>query len=354
MKPSVTSKHFGNTPDGAAVTLYTFSLQNSITFSVMNYGATWTHCLVPDRNGKLADIVLGFDTLDGYFQKDYLDNYCYLGSSIGRVAGRMSGNQFSLDNKTYHLPANQGDIHLHGGKIGWDKKLWKATELEASDVAAVRFNYVSEDLEEGYPGSVRISITYALNQDGDIIISYDADTDKKTIINPTNHAYFNLSGNFSETIKDHLLQIDARHYLPINKKSLPTGEILPVANTAFDFQEPKSIGEELSRDSEQMNLAGGIDHCYKVESTKDTCTLFHPDSGRRLTVDTLSPGLQVYTGNNLSESFEGKNGIRYGKHAAICLETQYFPDSPNHDNFNNIKLEPGQAFHTKTVFRFYH
>lgn len=352
MIPTVNSKHFGMTPNGGAVTLYTFSLQDSIAFSVMNYGATWTHCLVPGRDGKLEDVVLGFDSLDGYLQSEYLDNYCYLGSSIGQVAGRISENQFILDGKTYHLPANHGDIHLHGGIEGWDKKLWKATEMEAGDVAAVRFNYESEEEEEGYPGIIRISITYALNQAGDIIISYDAVTDKKTIINPTNHAYFNLSGNFTQPISDHQLQIDAQKFLPISEDSLPTGEILAVDNTVFDFQKQKSIREALSSDSEQLKFAGGIDHCFKLESATTSCVLLHPSSGRKLTIDTLAPGIQVYTGNYLSGAFEGKKGVRYGKHAAICLETQSFPDSPTHDNFTSIEMEPGKSFHTKTVYRF--
>ncbi|MFC0264263.1 aldose epimerase family protein [Fontibacter flavus] len=352
MTPSLESKHFGTTPNGEDITLFTFSLENKIRLSVMDYGATWTHLFIPDRNGKMEDVVLGFDDFDGYVQKEYLENYCYIGSTVGRIAGRITDNQFTLDGKTFHLLKNQGDIHLHGGMEGWDKKIWKAEPFETENSVGVTFFYQSVDGEENYPGTLDVWVTYTLDTEGRMEISYKAITDQKTIINPTNHTYFNLSGDFSENIEDHEFTVNADHFLPMNEKSLPIGELSHVAGTPFDFRKTTFIKEQIHQKNPQLQLAGGIDHCFVLNQPEDCAILYHPESGRKLTLSTTEPGLQVYTGNYLNKSFKGKGGVAYGKRAAICLETQHFPDSCSHDNFPSILLLPGEVFQSRTQFEF--
>ncbi|PSL02616.1 aldose epimerase family protein [Cecembia rubra] len=352
MTPKLESKRFGISPDGKEVTLFTLSIPEKIKLSVMNYGATWTHLFIPDRNGKLEDVVLGFDDFAGYLQKDYLENYCYLGSTVGRVAGRFTDNKFTIDGKNYQLPLNQGHIHLHGGKEGWDKKIWQAEPFETADSAGVTFYYHSGDGEENYPGNIEIWVTYTLDETGTLEIKYRAITDQKTIINPTNHAYFNLSGDFTQTIENHEFFVDADHYLSLNEKILPTGEISHVAGSPFDFRIPTLIKENIQQDNQQLKLAGGIDHCFVVNQEESRAMLYDPDSGRKLTLSTTEPGLQVYTGNFLNKSFKGKGGVAYGKRAAICLETQHFPDSCNNSNFPSILLLPGEVFQSRTIFVF--
>lgn len=352
MTPILTSKHFGTTPKGEDITLFTLSLENKISLSVMNYGATWTHLFIPDRNGKMEDVVLGFDDFDGYVQKEYLENYCYIGSTVGRIAGRITENSFTLDGKTFKLPNNQGDIHLHGGLEGWDKKIWKAEPFQTDNSVGVTFFYQSLDGEENYPGTIDIWVTYTLDMEGILEISYKAITDQKTIINPTNHAYFNLSGDFSKNIEDHTFMVDADHFLPMNEKSLPIGEFSHVAGTPFDFRNPIAIKEQIHQKNEQLKLAGGIDHCFVLNQPENCATLYHAESGRKLILSTTEPGLQVYTGNYLNKSFKGKGSVAYGKRAAICLETQHFPDACSHENFPTIILLPGEVFQSRTQFEF--
>jgi len=352
MTLEIESKNFGILPNGEEIQLFTLSLKNKIEVSIMNYGATWTHLLLPNREGKMEDVVLGFDTLDGYLQKNYLDNYCYLGSTVGRVAGRFTDNQFKLDGKIIKLPLNQGDIHLHGGIEGWDKKIWHSEPFETENSVGVTFHYTSKDGEENYPGAVDIWVTYTLDETGVLEISYKAITDTKTIINPTNHAYFNLSGDFSKNIEDQMFMVEADHFLPMNEKSLPTGEVNHVAGTPFDFRKLTKIKENINQISPQLELAGGIDHCFIINDGENCVVLYDPVSGRKLTLSTTEPGVQVYTGNYLNKSFIGKGGVAFGKRAAICLETQHFPDSCNHENFPTILLLPGEVFQSRTLFNF--
>ncbi|MGY6520936.1 MAG: aldose epimerase family protein [Mongoliitalea sp.] len=347
---SIQQQTFGVLPSGQAVTLFTLNFRDDIIVSVMDYGATWTHFYGKDREGNLADVVLGFDDLDGYLQEDYQNNYCYIGSTVGRIAGRIKGNEFTLDGITYSLPLNTGTIHLHGGMEGWDRKMWQARILEQADSVGVEFNYRSIDGEEGYPGNLDVWVTYELTNKGEFLIHYKAITDKKTIINPTNHAYFNLSGDFRKAISDHVFRVDADAYLPIDKQGMPTGEINHVNNSPFDFRKPTTLGERLEDQHAQIQLVGGIDHSFVLNSSMDAAELVHPASGRRLLVHTLEPGLQVYTGNSLGGEFTGKNGVRYGKHSAICLETQHFPDAVNQPSFKSVVLEAGDVFLSKTVF----
>lgn len=318
----------------------------------MNYGATWTHLFIPDKNGKMEDVLLGFDTLEGYFQKEYQENYCYIGSTIGRVAGRIANNSFSLNDKIYQLPANQGNAHLHGGMEGWDKKIWKAEPFETDNSVGVTFFYQSPDGEENYPGTVDVWVTYTLDETGRFEISYRAMTDKKTILNPTNHFYINLGGDFSKNIENHAFFIDADNYLPMNEKSLPIGMKSPVAGTPFDFRHLKKIKDHIHLENHQLEIANGIDHCFVLNQEEDCAVLYDPDSGRKLTLSTTEPGIQVYTGNYLDGSFVGKNGIAFGKLSAICLETQHFPDAINLPEFDTVVLLPGEIFESRTQFVF--
>ncbi|GHB31765.1 aldose epimerase family protein [Mongoliitalea lutea] len=347
---SIQQRMFGTLPSGQEVTLFTLNFRDQVIVSVMDFGATWTHFYGKGREGKLADVVLGFDDLEGYLQEDYQNNYCYIGSTVGRIAGRIKGNQFTLDGVTYSVPLNTGTIHLHGGMEGWDRKLWQSKVLEQSDLVAVEFYYRSPDGEEGYPGNLDVWVTYELNDKGELSIHYKATTDKKTIINPTNHAYFNLSGDFNETISDHIFKVDADAFLPIDAQGMPTGEILKVESTPFDFRKPTILKPQLESDHSQIGLVGGIDHSFVLNSSENSAELYHPTSGRRLIVHTVEPGLQVYTGNSLRSDFVGKKGVRYGKHAAICLETQHFPDAINQPSFDSVVLDVGEEFQSKTVF----
>ncbi len=352
MPLSFQQNFFGVSPKGEHVMCYTLSLQDKISVKIMNYGATLTHLFVPDRKGNFADVVLGFDTFEGYLQDAYLSNYCYLGATIGRMAGRISDNRFQLEGQQYDLPANQGNIHLHGGKEGWDKKIWAAEKREKPDAIGVKFSYFSHHMEEQYPGNIQISVTYWLTIDGTLELEYAATTDQTTVLNPTNHSYFNLSGDFTQTIEDHLFFVNAGHYLPMNPESLPTGEILSVKGTPFDFGTAMAIEANINQSHTQLAIAGGIDHCFVLRPDQPSAILYHPASGRKLTVNTTEPGVQVYTGNYLNKSFSGKNGIAYDKRSAICLETQHFPDSCNHAGFPSVVLRPEEEFQSTTTFKF--
>ncbi len=352
MKPVLTSKTFGFTPKGDKIYLFTLSLPGQIEVSVMNYGATWTLLIIPDRSGIMEDVVLGFDTLEGYLQKDYQEHYCYIGSTVGRIAGRITDNRFHLEEKTYELPANLNGIHLHGGIEGWDRKVWNSEPFETDNSVGVTFYYHSIDGEENYPGAIDIWVTYTLDESGRFEISYKAISDQKTIINPTNHAYFNLTGDFTKSIEGHGFFVDAEKYLPMNKHSLPTGEIAGVSGTPFDFKRLKTISEPIHRNHPQLDIAGGIDHCFVLNQPEECAVLYDPESGRKLILSTTEPGLQVYTGNHLENNFKGKNGVTYGKRSAICLETQHFPDSCNQTGFPSILLMPEEIFQSRTQFVF--
>jgi len=352
MKPVLTSKTFGFTPKGDKIYLFTLSLPGQIEVSVMNYGATWTLLIIPDRSGIMEDVVLGFDTLEGYLQKDYQENYCYIGSTVGRIAGRITDNRFHLEEKTYELPANLNGIHLHGGIEGWDRKVWNSEPFGTDNSVGVTFYYHSIDGEENYPGAIDIWVTYTLDESGRIEISYKAISDQKTIINPTNHAYFNLTGDFTKSIEGHGFFVDAEKYLPMNKHSLPTGEIAGVSGTPFDFRHLKTISEPIHRNHPQLDIAGGIDHCFVLNQPEECAVLYDPESGRKLILSTTEPGLQVYTGNHFGNNFKGKNGVTYGKRSAICLETQHFPDSCNQPGFPSILLMPEEIFQSRTQFVF--
>ncbi len=342
----VKMKVFGHMPDGAAVPIYTLT-SGQTEVRVTAYGARLVSVRTPDRNGKIADVVLGYDDLAGY-----LSDTPHLGSVVGRYGNRIALGKFSIDGHHYQIPINNGPNALHGGPIGFDMHLWQAHEVPGG----VEFTRVSPDGEMGFPGTMTAKVKYTLRANT-LRIDYYATTDKPTIVNLTNHAYFNLSGDEGRgAILDEKLELNADSYTPIDAGLIPTGEIVPVAGTPLDFRKPTEIGSRINDDTEQMTRAGGYDFNFVLNGQPGTLRLAaivtDPVSGRKLTVETDQPGIQFYTGNFLDGAVTGRYGIKYQKHAALCLETQHFPDSPNHPNFPSTVLRPGETYHTATTFTF--
>jgi aldose 1-epimerase len=343
---SVVSAPFGRTPEGQLVRLYTLANKNGVRVSIMDYGATIVKILAPDRNGKLDDIVLGFDKFS-----PYLHQTAHFGATIGRYGNRIAKGQFTLGKSVFQLPLNNGPNSLHGGFRGFDRRLWKVEPVE-SDIPAVRFSRLSPDDEEGYPGNLFASVTFSLNDDNELRISYEATTDKPTIINLTNHSYFNLAGG--GTILDHVLTLHADAFTPVDETLIPTGEIKPVAGTPWDFLNPTPMGLHLK---ETGGKPIGYDHNFVLNKGwfsdwSVAAEVDEPKSGRTLTVSTDQPGVQFYTGNFLDGSLTGAGGNVYSQYSGFCLETQHFPDSPNHNNFPSTILVPGETYKTSTVYAF--
>lgn len=337
----ITSKHFGNT-DGRDVNLYTLKNTDGFEVAITNYGGAVVSLTAPDRNGSFADVVLGFDTLE-----EYVQNPLYFGPLIGRYANRIARGKFSLDGVEYQLTQNDGVNHLHGGFRGFDKRVWKVLGDETPESSPrLRLEYSSADGEEGYPGNLRANVTYAL-VGNELRINYEATTDRATIVNLTNHTYFNLAG--SGDILSHELTLNADAFTPVSEDLIPTGDIAPVKNTTWDFREGKAIGTDLA-------TAGGYDHNFVLndwnKSLELAARLYDPRSGRVLEILTDQPGMQFYSGNFLDGSFSGKRGVVYNKYAALCLEPQHFPDSPNHPNFPSTVLRPGETYKHTSVYRF--
>ncbi|MBN1806461.1 MAG: galactose mutarotase [Sedimentisphaerales bacterium] len=337
---------FGQTTDGRQVALYTLTNPNGLRAKITNYGAILVSLEVPDRKGKLADVALGFDSLDGY-----LKVHPYFGAIVGRYANRIGKAQFTLNGVLYKLAANNNENHLHGGIKGFDKAVWKPDEAKAQgDEAWVKMSYISEDEEEGYPGNLACTVTYTLTKDNELKINYEAETDKTTIINLTNHAYFNLGGQGNGDILSHELMINADNYTPVDEGLIPTGEIRRVRNSPMDFTSPMTIGSRISQ------VEGGYDHNYVLNSEGGTLALcaevYEPTSGRVMTIHTTEPGVQFYTGNFLDGTLTGKGNKVYKKHYGFCLETQHFPDSPNRPSFPTVVLEPGQKYTSESIYKF--
>lgn len=313
-------------------------------------GARITALKVPDRAGLLADVVLGHDAVDSYRTSEKKP---YLGATLGRYAGRIAHGSFTLDGVTHKLAKNNGPNHNHGGLIGFDKVVWKATP----GPDRVRFDYRSPASEEGYPGNLDVSVTYTLTEENELIIDYQATTDQATPVNLSNHSYFNLAGEGSESVLDHELMICANEMLLIDNTSIPIGKIVPVADTPFDFRQPKQIGRDIDQANEQLTHGSGYDHTFVLNpntggSPQPAATLYDKNSGRMLQVFTDQPGLQLYTANFLDGSLTGKSGRPYLKRSAVCLETQHFPDSPNQPQFPNTILRPGEIYQTRTTYKF--
>jgi len=342
-KMGITEKPFGNT-DGKAITEYTLTNAKGMQVSIINYGGTVTKLITPDKNGKFGDVVLGYESLDGYLQKDNP----YFGALIGRYGNRIAKAKFTLDGKTYTLAANNNGNTLHGGNKGFDKVVWTA---EKQGDSSLKLSYRSKDGEEGYPGNLDVTVVYTLTADNALKIDYTATTDKATPVNLTNHAYYNLSAGSDSTILDHELQINADKYTPVDSLLIPTGQIASVKGTPFDFTTSKPIGRDIAQ------VKGGYDHNWVLNKNGNAlekiATLYHAGSGRVMDVYTTEPGLQFYSGNFLDGTLtDTKGGAKYVKHAALCLETQHFPDSPNQPNFPNTILKPGETYRQTTVYKF--
>ncbi|MHB1425612.1 MAG: aldose epimerase family protein [Gemmataceae bacterium] len=349
-KARVKTEAFGKTSDGVAVEQYTLTNAAGTTAKIITYGAILTELDVPDRDGKLGDVVLGFDNL-----KDYLERSPHFGSTVGRVANRIAKGRFTLDGKEYTLAVNNGPNSLHGGLKGFDKVVWKAVPKEVPNGAAVEFSYVSKDGEEGYPGNLMVTVVYTLTNDNALRIDYTATTDKATPVNLTNHSYFNLAGTKSGDVLDHELTIAADKYTPADDTLIPTGEIKPVKDTPLDFTKPHKIGERI----EQLRSSpgGGYDHNFVLnrggkEEPALAARVTEPKTGRIMEMLTTEPAVQFYTGNYLNGTLTGRGGVVYKKHAGFCLEAQHFPDSVHHENFPSIVLKPGKTYKQTTIYKF--
>ena len=342
MATRVGATRFGALPDGSPVDLFTLTNAHGLVAKLTDYGATLTELHVPDRSGRLADVVLGFDHL-----RQYLGDHHYFGSTVGRVANRIGYGRFTLDGQVVQLARNHGEHHLHGGPVGFDKALWQSEVLHG----AVRFTHVSPDGDQGYPGRLEVAVTVTLTDDDALVFEYEATTDHPTPVNLTNHAWFNLAG--AGDVLGHVLWLAATSYTPTDADLIPTGKILSVAGTPLDFSRPVAIGARI------VELGGdppGYDHNYVLGGAGRGLTvaarLTEPVSGRVLEVATTEPGLQLYTGNHLDGTIDGKGGVIYPRYAGVCLETQGFPDAVNHPGFPSVILRPGQTCRQTTAFRF--
>jgi aldose 1-epimerase len=340
---------FGVLPDGRGVALYTLSNAHGMEVAISTYGATIVSIKVPDRNGKIADVVLGFDSLDGYLTKEP-----YFGAVVGRYGNRIAKGSFTLDGATYTLARNNGENSLHGGLKGFDKQVWLGRAVTSNDGPGVELMYLSKDGEEGFPGNLTATVTYTLTANNELKIDYAATTDKDTVLNLTNHSYFNLAGQGNGDILDHIVAIDADRFTPVDATLIPTGELRSVAGTPFDFRKPMAIGARIDDPDQQIKLGGGYDHNFVLNHSDGmlAARVTDPKSGRTLIVLTTQPGVQFYTANFLDGTIHGKGGAVYGRRSAFCLETQHFPDSPNQPGFPTVVLKPGEKFHSTTVFRF--
>jgi aldose 1-epimerase len=350
-KTQVSQRSGGKLPDGSAVEIYTLK-NEKIEVQVMNYGGYVLSIKVPDRAGKIADVVLGFDDPARYYESNHAKGNPFFGPIVGRYANRIAHAKFSLDGKEYTTPKNDGDNTLHGGPDGFHNHLWTGQIVPDG----VELKYVSKDGEEGFPGNLSVTVKYTLSGN-DLKIDYSATTDKPTVLNLTNHSYFNLSGQGNGTILADELKLDASRFTPVDSGLIPTGELKSVVGTPFDFLKPHAVGERINANDEQLHLGhNGYDHNFVIDGggkeLKEAAEVYDPASGRVLQVLTTEPGVQFYTANFLDGSIKGKGGVAYPRNAALCLETQHFPDSPNHPAFPTTVLRPGGEFHSTTVYRF--
>jgi aldose 1-epimerase len=339
---------FGKTEEGTEVSLYTCTNQNGLVMKVTTYGATVVSMETPDKSGKLANIQLGFPTLEGYLQR-----HPYFGSTVGRYGNRIAKGKFKIDGKEFTLATNNGPNHLHGGLKGFDAVVWNAEEVKTADSVGVKFTYTSKDGEEGYPGNLKVTVVYSLTNANEMKIDYTATTDKSTVVNLTNHCYWNLGGAGSGDILKTELTLTADKYLPIDAGSIPTGELAPVKGTAMDFASPHPIGERIGELKKEPHQTKGYDHCYVLRGQDGKLALAarakDAASGRVMEISTTEPGIQLYCGNFLDG---GPGGNGYKQHEAFCLETQHFPDSPNQSKFPTTVLKPGDTYRSTTVHKF--
>src|SRR6266853_1388928 len=349
---STTKKSFGKTPGGQPVDLYVLTNKSGAQASITNYGGAVVSLKMPDRNGKLADVVLGYDTVDGY-----VNDKAYFGAIVGRYGNRIARAQFVLDGKSYTLAKNNGENSLHGGMKGFNKALWTAKTASAKVGQSLELSYISKDGEEGFPGNLKVSVIYTWTDTNALMIEYSATSDKPTVVNLTNHAYFNLAGQGSGDILGHLLTIQADKFTPVDAALIPTGELRDVAGTPFDFRKSAAIGAHIDQDEAQLKLGGGYDHNFALRRSGGAgeslaARFLEPTTGRVMEVWTTEPGVQFYTGNFLDGKTPGKGGLTYPRRSAFCLETQHYPDSPNQPKFPSVVLKPGELYHTITKYLF--
>jgi len=350
-KMSINKEAFGKTTDGTSVDLYTLVNANGVTAKITNYGAIVTSLQVPDRDGKMADVVLGYDSL-----ADYIKDSPYFGAIVGRYGNRIAKGKFTLEGKEYTLAVNNGPNHLHGGLKGFDKVVWDARPVESDAGVGVELKYTSKDGEEGYPGNLSCTVVYTLTNANELKIDYKAQTDKTTVLNLTHHGYFNLAGHDSGTILGQVLMLNADHFTPVDETLIPTGEIRPVKGTVMDFTTPTAIGARINSDYDQIKFGGGYDHNWVLNSKDGSlalaATVYESKSGRFMEVFTTEPGIQFYSGNFLDGSNIGKGKAVYNHRNGFCLETQHFPDSPNKPQFPSVVLKPGDTYKQLTVYKF--
>ena len=348
-RDSVKKESFGKV-EGRSVDLYTLTNRKGSEAKITTYGATLVSLRVPDRNGRIDDVVLGFDDIDGY-----LKGTAFFGATVGRYANRIAKGHFTLNGVQYQLAINNEPNHLHGGVKGFDKVIWSAKPLNLKNGVGLTLSYLSHDGEEGYPGNLSVSVTYTLTNNNELTINYAATTDKDTIINLTHHSYFNLAGQGNGDILNHQLMINADRFTPTDAGSIPTGELRSVQGTPFDFRQPTAIGARINQDDEQLKLGKGYDHNYvlngRTGSMRQAAQVFESTSGRTMEVWTTEPGVQLYTGNFL-DGAKGKSGKVYQFRNGFCLETQHFPDSPNEPKFPSTVLPKGRSFRSSTIYRF--
>ncbi len=348
VKPTIDPKGFEKTVEGKQVSLFTMKNKNGLEMTVTNYGGRIVSFLAPDKNGKMEDIVLGFDSLHNYLATT--NNY---GAAIGRYGNRIAKGEFTLGDVQYKLATNNGVNHLHGGVVGFNSKVWDAEMINPNELV---LSLVSPDMDEGYPGELKVVMTYKLTDDNELVINYSATTDKTTICNLTNHSYFNLHGAGNGDVLDHVLYLNADAITPVDSTLIPTGEILPVAGTPFDFKTPTAIGARINDDNQQLKYGNGYDHNFVLNNSESGLTLaaslYEPVSGRFMEVLTDQPGIQIYTGNFLDGSGAGKANKVYNFRSAICLETQCFPDSPNQPEFPTVVLNPGETYSHTCIYKF--
>ncbi len=348
--PSITDEHFGDLPDGTGITLYTLTNSQGLEVKIMNYGGVITSLKAPDKNGNFENIVHGFDSLKPYIE----EKVPYFGALIGRFGNRIAGGKFTIDGETYQLETNNGANHLHGGFEGFDKKVWAATPFETESTVGLKLFLESPDGDQGYPGNLKVNVTYTLTNDNELVVDFQATTDKATPVNLTQHSYFNLAGE--GTILDHLMMIDADKFTPVDETLIPTGELRPVANTPFDFREPTPIGARINQENQQLEYGQGYDHNFVLDKQAPgafelAARVVEPDSGRVLEVRTEEPGIQFYSGNFLDGTLKG-HGRTYEYRSGFCLEPQHFPDSPNQPNFASTILHPGEEYSTRMSYTF--
>jgi aldose 1-epimerase len=341
---------FGKTPDGEDVQLYTLMNSSGVKARIMTYGGILVSLDVPDKDGNLGDVVLGYDNL-----ADYVENNPYFGALVGRYGNRIGKGKFTLDGKEYTLAVNNGENHLHGGLKGFDKVVWKGSPVKGGDYVGVKLTYLSKDGEEGYPGNLNCTVVYTLNENNEFKIDYSATTDKATVVNLTHHSYFNLT-ECKRDILDHQMMLNADKFTPVDEGLIPTGELRNVSGTVMDFTKATAIGARIDSDYEQIKFGGGYDHNWVLNKSGEGMTLAarvsEPTTGRVMEVLTTEPGIQFYSGNFLDGTITGKDGIVYKYRYGFCLETQHFPDSPNKPEFPSVVLRPGEKYSHTTIYRF--